>query len=149
MKKSFLLSFICLVSSAFAFAQQIPLEQWAHNHPEASKELGMWVQKHPGAAHRLFEWDAANPLKSQELVNWAIVHPREKLGVFMAEHRGWPEIELFTAKHAGAMEEFLFWCRNHAPAAKALMLHSGGLAWAGDHLYKEYWNMERPRREGR
>lgn len=92
----------------------------------------------------MFEWDAKHPERSQELVNWAIVHPHENLGAFSAQHRAWPEMEEFTSKHADAMEEFLVWCRNHAAAAKALMAHSGGLAWAGDHLYKEYWNMETP-----
>ena len=145
MKKLLVGLFVYFISFA-AFCQEIPLEQWAHNHPEASVELGNWVKKHPQAAHHLFEWDGAHPVKSQELVNWAIVHPREKLDVFMAQHHDWPAIELFTARHAEAMEQFLFWCRNHAVAAKALMAHSGGLAWAGDHLYKEYWNMERPER---
>jgi len=144
MKKSLLFSVIFFCCASAAYSQEIPLEQWAHNHPEASVELGNWVKKHPAAAHRLFEWDANHPERSQELVNWAMVHPRENLRVFMAEHRGWREMEEFTAHHAEAMEEFLFWCRNHGPAAKTLMAHSGGLAWAGNHLYKEYWNMETP-----
>jgi len=144
MKKTLLLSVICFCFMSVAFSQEIPLEQWAHKHPEASTELGNWVKKHPRAAHRLFEWDAKHPERSQELVNWALVHQRENLRVFMAEHRSWPEIEEFTSHHADAMEEYLFWCRNHAAAAKSLMAHSGGLSWAGNHLYKEYWNMETP-----
>lgn len=144
MKKVVLTLITFCAAVATAFSQEIPLEQWAHKHQEASVELGNWVKKHPAAARRMFEWDSKHPERSQELVNWAINHPRENLRAFMAQHRNWPEMENFTAKHADAMEEFLLWCRNHAPAAKSLMAHSGGLAWAGDHLYKEYWNMETP-----
>jgi hypothetical protein len=139
------LIFILLVfcgSTLTAVAQ--PLDQWAHNHPDASLALGNWVKQHPAAAHKLFEWDAKHPERSQELVNWAMSHPRENLQLFLGEHRNWPEMEAFTTHHAAAMEEFLVWCRNHAAAAKALMTHSGALAWAGDHLYREYMNMETP-----
>ena len=146
MKKLILVSLTLFCAIASAFSQEIPLEQWAHKHQEASVELGNWVKKHPAAARRMFEWDAKHPERSQELVNWAIVHPRENLRVFAGQHTGWREMEAFTAHHADAMEEFLVWCRNHAPAAKALMTHSGALAWAGDHLYKEYWNLETPRK---
>ena len=146
MKKSVFLSIVFFFCFSGIYSQEVPLEPWAHNHPEASTELGNWVKRHPGAAHRLFEWDSKHPFKSQELVNWAVAHPKERLGVFLQEHRDWQGIEIFTTRHADAMEEFLFWCRNHALAAKALMAHSGGLAWAGDHLYKEYWNMETPRK---
>ena len=144
MEKLIIVSLVIFCTAGTAFSQEIPLEQWAHKHQEASVELGYWVKKHPQAAHRMFEWDAKHPERSQVLVNWAIVHLHENLRAFMVEHRNWPEMENFTAKHAEAMEEFLLWCRNHAAAAKSLMAHSGGLAWAGDHLYKEYWNMETP-----
>lgn len=143
MKKTFLFVSLLVCCSFAAFSQE-PLEQWSHNHPEASKALGDWVHNHPAAAHQMFEWDAQHPDRSQLLVNWAIDHPKEKLNVFLAQHRDWPAMELFTQKHAPAMEDFLLWCRTHGPAARTLMLHSKALAWAGDHLYKTAGGMEHP-----
>ena len=143
MKKLFMLSIICTLFAPSIFSQEIPLEQWSKNHPKASEELGAWVKHHPRTAHVLFEWDARHPERSQEMVNWCIVHPRERIGAFVAMHPDWKGMDVFMEEHTAAMEEFMFWCRNHAEAAKALMAHSKGLAWAGDHLYREYWQMER------
>lgn len=112
------------------------LEKWADNHPAASKALGAWVKAHPDAAHYIFEWDGRHPEHSQALVTWAITHPGENLMKFYNQHRDWPAMEVIMKTHRIATEEFLKWCRTYREAARTLMLHSGGLKWAGDHLYK-------------
>lgn len=145
MRKLFFLAIAYIAFMPAVFSQG-GLEVWAHNHPQASEALGAWVRKFPRSAHALFEWDGKHPERSQELVNWCIVHPRERLDVFVAQHPNWRGIDIFAEKHGPAMEEFMFWCRNHAEAAKALMMHSGGLQWAGDHLYAESLRMEHPPR---
>lgn len=143
--KTFFTALICGVFTLCATTLSAqPLERWAHNHPEASKELGEWVRLHPAGAHYIFEWDGQHPERSQEMVTWALTHPGENLAVFYASHKAWPEMELIMTTHKEATEAFLIWCRNHGPAARALMLHSKALRWAGDHLYKEYLNMETP-----
>lgn len=119
------------------------LEQWAHNHPVASKALGEWVKAHPNAAHYIFEWDGNHPERSQAMVTWAITHPGENLMRFYNQHRDWPALEVIITTHKIAAEEFLKWCRTYREAARTLMLHSGGLKWAGDHLYKADMNMEK------
>jgi hypothetical protein len=120
------------------------LEQWSANHPEASRELGEWVRTHPDAAARLFEWDGHHPEKSKLFVTWALTHPAMTIDAFAAEHPGWPVFDQIIERHRPAAETFLLWCRRHPPAAEALMNHSGGLDWAGRHLYADYWHMENP-----
>jgi hypothetical protein len=143
MKKSIILALICTIFVPSIFSQEIPLEQWSKNHPKASEELGGWVKHHPRTAHALFEWDSQHPERSQEFVNWCIVHPKERIIAFTNDHPKWRGMDIFVDEHAQAMEEFMLWCRNHAEAAKALMAHSKGLAWAGDHLYKEARQMQK------
>jgi hypothetical protein len=121
-----------------------PLQRWERIHPEASQALGEWVKSHPAAAHYIFEWDGHHPERSQLLVIWAIEHPGENLAVFHAQHKDWPELDEIERTHKEGMEGFLLWCRNHGPAARALMRHSMALRWAGDHLYKSSLTMEHP-----
>jgi hypothetical protein len=145
MKKTVLVAWMHVAFLSPAFCQG-GLEEWSHNHQRASEDLGAWVRKYPASAHELFEWDGRHPERSQELVNWAFAHPRERLEAFVRDHPNWKGMDIFAERHAAAMEEFLFWCRNHAEAAKALMAHSGGLKWAGDHLYRDSMRMEHPNR---
>jgi hypothetical protein len=145
MNKLFLFWLVNIFSFSTIIAQDVPLEQWSHKHPKASEDLGAWVRQHPQAAHSLFEWDGQHPEKSQELVTWCIEHPHENLELFIRQHPNWKGLDIFTEHHAKAMEGFMFWCRNHAEAARALMAHSRGLQWAGDHLYREQMNMGTPR----
>ncbi|MGP8216654.1 MAG: hypothetical protein ACLQQ4_13905 [Bacteroidia bacterium] len=120
-----------------------PLEQWEHNHPDASKALGEWAKANKKAAKYLFDWDGDHPDRSQALVAWAIDHPKEELSKFHKEHKDWPELDEFEKSHKKAMEGFLKWCSDYAEGARALMEHSGGLKWAGDHLWKEANRMEK------
>ncbi len=112
------------------------LDKWADNHTDASKALGEWVKSFPDASRYIFEWDGNHPERSQALVTWAITHPAENLAAFNAEHKDWPEMEIIIGTHHAGSEAFLKWCRAYHDAARVLMLHSGGLKWAGDHLYQ-------------
>jgi hypothetical protein len=133
-----------LCSLLFAFTGNAQgLETWADNHPDASKALGVWVKAHPDAAHYIFEWDGNHPERSQAMVTWAITHPGENLAKFYNQHKDWPEMELIMTTHKEGTEEFLKWCRDYHEAARTLMLHSGGLKWAGDHLYKAEQNISK------
>jgi hypothetical protein len=135
----------CLfLSFIFGCAPGVPLEQWSHNHPPASEALGAWVKEHSQAAHLFFEWDGNHPDRSQEFVKWTLNHPNLEVDAFVALHPGWGELNEIMVTHKPAARGFMAWCRNYPEAAKTLMSHSGGLRWAGDHLYKEYWNMETP-----
>ena len=129
--------------SSFAAKAGDPLEMWEKNNPDASKALGEWAHSHKEAAKYIFEWDAQNPERSQELVTWAVEHPTEHLGKFHRQHKDWPELDEIERHHKPAMEDFLQWCHNYPDAARSLMEHSGALAWAGDHLWKESKRMEK------
>ena len=131
---------------ALALAEPPGLERWSENHPQASRELGEWVREHPQAARIFFEWDGTHPERSKEFVTWAIAHPAQPIATFIATHPGWPRFDELASSHRPAANAFMGWCRRHPPAAEALMHHPGGLRWAGDHLYAEYWHLERPRR---
>jgi len=120
------------------------IEQWAGNHPEASRELGVWVQTHPQAAALFFEWDGQHPDRSHEFVTWTITHPAQPIETFVATHPGWQYFDRIMEQHRPAAEAFMAWCRRHAQAAELLMNHSGGLIWAGRHLYADAWHMEHP-----
>jgi hypothetical protein len=138
-----------IIYSGTLFAQgreQEQIERWDHHHPEASRALGEWVKAFPQDAHYIFEWDGHHPERSQQMVIWAIEHPRENLALFHAQHRDWPEMDEIERSHKEGTEAFLIWCRNHGPAARALVAHPAGLRWAGDHLYKDYLTMEHPNR---
>lgn len=133
---------VLLCGLLFSFtAKGQELEKWADNHPDASKALGEWVKSFPDAAHYIFEWDGNHPERSQALVTWAITHPGENLALFRNQHTDWPELEIITTTHRMGTEAFLKWCRAYHEAARTLMLHSGALKWAGDHLYKASSNM--------
>lgn len=137
------LAFAALLAVAgVARAGEEGIEVWSDHHPEASKELGIWVKNHPDAARKFFEWDANHPLKSQEFVIWTIRHPRKGIDAFVALHPGWPVFDEIQKNHRPAAEAFMAWARRHHAAAEALMAHSGGLQWAGNHLYKAFWDME-------
>jgi hypothetical protein len=131
---------------ALALAEPAGLDQWSRNHPQASRELGSWVQNHPDAARQMFEWDGTHPERSKEFVTWAIVNPGAPIQAFIETHRGWPLFDQIVATHRPAANAFLGWCRRHPPAAEALMSHSGGLRWAGEHLYAEHWALKHPNR---
>ncbi len=118
------------------------IEQWAQNHPEASSELGVWVRNHPQAAALFFEWDGHHPERSHEFVTWTITHPAQPIESFTNTHRGWQYFDQIMESHRPAAEAFMGWCRRHGPAAETLMNHSGGLQWAGHHLYAADWHME-------
>ncbi len=133
-----------LLLPALAFAEPPGLDVWSKNHPEASIELGNWVRNHPQAARLFFEWDGTHPVRSREFVTWAITHPAAPIQAFIEGHRGWPVFDRIVASHRPAANTFMDWCRRHSRAAEALMSHQGGLRWAGDHLYREYWALERP-----
>jgi hypothetical protein len=130
---------------AVALAEPPGLDQWSKNHPQASVELGHWVRNHPGAARKLFEWDGTHPARSKEFVTWSIRNPAQPIQTFIALHPDWPYFDEIAAKHRPAADAFMGWCRRHPQAAETLMNHPGGLRWAGDHLYAEYWSLERPR----
>jgi len=128
-----------------AHAEPEGLEQWQKNHPEASKELGDWVKAHPEAAEKFFEWDGHHPERSKEFVTWTINHPTDNIDVFALEHKGWQGFDKIMEHHRPAAEAFMAWARKHHDAAEKLMSHSGGLKWAGDHLYADSWHMEHPK----
>jgi hypothetical protein len=130
---------------ALALAEPPGLEQWSRNHPEASRELGLWVRNHPDAARKFFEWDSTHPARSKEFVTWSIMNRAQPIDTFIATHLNWQYFDEIAAHHRPAANAFMDWCRRHPEAAEALMNHSGGLRWAGDHLYAEYWSLERPR----
>lgn len=120
-----------------------PLEDWERTYPDASKKLGKWVKKNIEAATYIFQWDGDHPERSQELVNWAIDHPSEHMHKFRKQHKEWPELVEIEEKHKDAFEDFLEWCRDYPEAAKDLMSHSGGLKWAGDHIYQDAKDMKK------
>lgn len=121
-----------------------PLDVWAQNHPAASQALGVWVHNHPPAASWMFEWDSVHEWKARELVEWALVHPGESVPVFVAQHPGWPEFDLFATGHLPAVHNFLEWCRRFPEASRLLVAHPGGLHWAGFHLYAAETHLENP-----
>ena len=126
-----------LCCTLFSFAAKAQgLEKWADNHPRASQALGMWVKTYPDAAHYIFEWDGKHPERSQSLVTWSLTHPGENMKVFYNQHKNWPSLQVMMTTHKVATYEFLKWCNAYHEAARALMMHPGGLKWAGDHLYK-------------
>lgn len=141
--KTIVAGLLCSMLFAFSAQAQDGIERWSNNHPEASKALGEWVKAYPDAAHYIFEWDGNHPNRSQEFVGWALSHPKENLAVFHRRHRNWPEMDEIERTHKAGTEAFLIWCRNNPEAARTLMLHSAGLRWAGDHLYKTYLKMEK------
>jgi hypothetical protein len=143
--KSLLLAAAILLP-ALALAEPPGLDAWSKNHPEASRELGTWVRDHPEAARLFFEWDGTHPERSKEFVTWAITSPGAPIQAFISTHPGWPLFDRIVGSHRPAANAFLAWSRRHPRAAEALMNHPGGLRWAGDHLYAEYWSLERPRR---
>lgn len=122
--------------------QEMTLDNWANNHPEASRELGTWVQNHPEAARLFFDWDSQHPDKSHEFVAWSVNHPQQPIATFIDLHPNWPVFDQIAANHRPAANAFMDWCRRHPPAAMALMNHPGGLAWAGHHLYASSWEMK-------
>lgn len=123
-------------------SREAAIESWADNHPEASTELGNWVKNHPQAARKFFEWDSTHPERSKQFVTWAITHPGEGIEVFVTQHPGWPIFDEIMEQHRPAAQAFIAWSRHHPQAAEALMNHPGGLHWAGNHLYKSYWEMK-------
>jgi hypothetical protein len=124
-------------------AEPAGLEHWNEKHKEAAVELGDWVKNHPEAAARFFEWDGNHPEKSKAFVTWAIERPRQDIDVFVRGHPGWPVFDVIMEKYRPAAETFLSWVRRHPRAAESLMAHPRGLEWAGHHLYKDYWHLER------
>jgi hypothetical protein len=125
-------------------AREAAIERWADNHPEAASDLGNWVKTHAQAARKFFEWDSTHPDRSKMFVTWAITHPGEGIDVFAAQHPGWQYFDEIMERHRPAAQSFIAWCRHHPRAAEALMSHPGGLQWAGNHLYKAYWEMKAP-----
>jgi len=144
--KRALLAVLLLAAPLLASAEPAGLEHWQHRHPEASRELGDWVRAHPNAAERFFTWDGQHPARAKAFVTWTIAHPRLGIDAFVVEHRGWPIFDDIVLHHRPGAEAFMDWTRRHPRAAEALMNHPGGLAWAGEHLYKGAWHMEHPNR---
>jgi hypothetical protein len=140
-----LIALAALVPS-LALAEPPGLDMWSKNHPQASRELGTWVRNHAHAARLFFEWDGTHPERSKEFVTWAIVNRGAPIQAFISTHPGWPVFDRIAADHRPAANAFMAWCRRHPNAAEALMVHSGGLRWAGDHLYAEYWELKHPDR---
>ena len=124
--------------------REAAIERWADNHPEAAADLGNWVKNHPQAARKFFTWDGTHPVRSKMFVTWAITHPGEGIDLFVAQHPGWPYFNEIMMKDRPAAQTFIVWCRRHPRAAQALMNHPGGLQWAGNHLYRAYWEMKAP-----
>jgi hypothetical protein len=137
-------SILVLVYFLVGCATMPPLEVWAQNHPPASEALAIWVRNHAPAAAWMFEWDGNQPWKSRELVEWALGHPGESVPIFVSQHPGWPEFDEFAMTHVPAVHTFLEWCRQYPEAARTLVAHSGGLRWAGYHLYAAEWHMMNP-----
>ncbi len=135
---------VAVMLPAITLAAPPGLDMWSKNHPHASRELGNWVRNHPEAARLMFEWDGTHPERSKEFVTWAITHPAAPIRAFISTHPGWPVFDRIVANHRPAANTFMGWCRRHPQAAEALMYHSGGLRWAGDHLYAEYWQPKHP-----
>jgi D-alanyl-D-alanine dipeptidase len=115
------------------------IERWAALHPVAARELGDWVRVHPQAAARLFQWDAHHPERARLFVLWAVENPQANVDGFVLTHPNWPLFDQLMEQYRPAAEAFLLWTRRHPQAASALMLHARGLAWAGQHLYADYW----------
>ncbi len=118
------------------------IDRWADNHPQAASELGNWVKNHPQAAHKFFEWDGSHPERCRIFVTWAITHPAEGINAFASQHPRWQFFDEVMEHHRPAAQTFIQWCRRHPKAAEALMRHPRGLQWAGNHLYKSYWEMK-------
>jgi len=133
-----------LVPAVALAGEPVGIEVWDHNHPEAARELGEWVKNHPEAAHQFFEWDGHHPVRAKEFVTWSITHPAANIDVFVVTHRGWEYFDVIMEKHRPAAEAFLAWTRRHPKAAEQLMNHPKGLEWAGNNLYKEFWQLEHP-----
>lgn len=132
------LSLVCaiLLFPAWVLAgAEAGIEKWQGDHPDASRELGEWVKTHKDAAHKFFEWDSKHPEKSKEFVHWTVEHPADPLEIFAKEHKAWPVFDEIMEHHRPAAELFMGWSRKHADAAKALMNHPRGLAWAGKNLF--------------
>ncbi len=137
-------SIVAVMLPASASAEPPGLDMWSRNHPEASRELGNWVRNHPEAARMMFEWDGVHPERSKEFVTWAISRRGAPIQAFISTHRGWPTFDRIVSSHRPAANAFMGWCRRHPRAAEDLMYHSGGLRWAGDHLYAESWQLKHP-----
>src|SRR6185312_404876 len=137
--KTLFAGLLCILLMAFTANGQ-ELEKWSSSYASASKNLGYWVKERPADAHYIFEWDGNHPERSQAFVTWAITHPGEALEKFKAEHPDWTELNDLLSTYRGGMEGFRKWCMAYNDAAKALMLHSGALKWAGDHLYQTELN---------
>jgi hypothetical protein len=120
------------------------LQRWAAEHPDASKELGGWVKKYPEAARVFFEWDARFPEQAREFVIWSDEHKDKDIGDFARKHQDWPYFAAIMKSHKAAANDFMDWARRHTKAAKHLMEHPRGLNWAGDNLYKAFWDLKRP-----
>ena len=138
-----LTAILALALPALAVAEPAGLEHWNENHPQAAAELGNWVRNHPDAAAQFFEWDGQHPDRSKMFVTWAIQKPHQDIDAFVRNHPGWSEFDAIMERHRPAAESFTAWARRHPQAAEALMNHPKGLEWAGHHLYKEYWHLER------
>jgi len=143
--KNILLALAVLLP-AIALAEPSGLDKWSRNHPEASRELGSWVRNHREAARLFFEWDGTHPERAKEFVSWAVVNRGAPIQAFISTHPGWPTFDRIVANHRSAANKFMSWCRRHPRAAESLMNHPGGLRWAGDHLYAEYWSLKHPAR---
>jgi hypothetical protein len=137
--KTLFAGLLCTVLMAFTASAQ-ELEKWSAAYPSASKNLGYWVKERPEAAHYIFEWDGNHPDRSQALVTWAITHPGENIAKFKEQHPDWTELNDLMTTHRAGTEGFLKWIMAYNDAARALMLHSGALKWAGDHLYQTELN---------
>jgi len=134
--KQLFMALACVLIPAFVFAgAEVGIEKWQEHHPEAAKDLGGWVQTNKDAAHKFFEWDSKHPERSKEFVHWTVDHPAEPIDAFAASHKGWPIFDEIMEHHRPAAEQFMGWARKHADAARALMHHPRGLAWAGKNIY--------------
>ncbi|MGD0584482.1 MAG: hypothetical protein ABSA86_01725 [Oryzomonas sp.] len=127
--------------TAYFTPQEVAIERWADNNPEAAAELGNWVKNHPQAARKFFDWDGTHPDQSKIFVFWAISHSRESIDVFLSQHHDWAYFNELIKQHRPAAKAFINWCRHHTQASDELINHPGGLQWAGNHLYKAFWDM--------
>jgi hypothetical protein len=121
--------------------REAAIERWADNNPEAAAELGNWVKNHPQAARKFFDWNGTHPDQSKQFVFWAISHSRESIDVFISQHKDWPNFNELVEQHRPAAKAFINWCRHHTQASEELINHAGGLQWAGNHLYKAFWDL--------
>ena len=120
--------------TAAAPAPEEPLSAWKSKHTSAARELCGWARWHRKSARAFYAFDARHPRELWTFAGWAIYHPRLKLEEFLAAHKDWAGFKQLVGKNRMATYAFMRWARRNPVAADKLTKHTGGLAWAGNHL---------------